>query len=73
MKAMQGTTPAVFQHLTNFIVYLLQIVPNSRPGLGSHRSLPHEEKLETTLQCVAPQTRGKTGNPPLPVPLHQPL
>lgn len=27
MKAMQGTTPAVFQHLTNFIVYLLQIVP----------------------------------------------
>lgn len=62
----------VFQLLTNFIVSLLQIVPNSRPGPGSHRSLPHEEKLETTLQYVAPQVRGKLETDPYLCPFTSP-
>lgn len=40
-EGLDETSRVVFQLFASFMASLLQFVPNSRPGPGSHKSLPH--------------------------------
>lgn len=52
----------VFQVFTSFMIFLLQIVPNSRPGPASHRFPTLLQNTNHTATCGTTSNKSKGGN-----------
>lgn len=62
MKRVVGSAPAVFQLFTSFMISLLQMVPNSRPGPASHRFPTPLQNTNHTATCGTASNKSKGGN-----------